>query len=140
MSARGTGKSSRGGSAKQAKVPAAVAARKKVGVSRKENGLVLVVDVDIAEPIPHRIDYGGTTFRCGDVGRYEHAIDEAARPRAGGDEDSRTLLAQARRHRLADPLGATRDQGPASIHFEPVAHPQSRLRAAAKSPPDGATV
>ena len=45
MSARGAGKSSRGGAARKSKGPPPAAARAKSGSSRKENGLVLVVDV-----------------------------------------------------------------------------------------------
>ena len=73
MSARGTGKSGRGGSAKRAKVQPVAAARKKVDASRKTNGLVLVVDV--ADRV---------TIRGRRLGACEAGLLDEARPMEGG--------------------------------------------------------
>src|SRR5438067_54878 len=82
-------------------------------------------DVDAAEAITNRVDHDRAAFGGGDVRRDEQIVGEPGGCSSSGGEDPRTGLAQPRDHRLADPLGTARDERPAAIQLEPVAHDEN---------------
>src|SRR4029453_13410017 len=80
-------------------------------------------DVDAAETIMNGLHHHRASLGGSDVGGNEKIRGNGvAGCRAGGDEDLGTGLRQPRRYRLADPPGATGDQGPPAVKFEVVVH------------------
>src|SRR5882724_2803411 len=80
-------------------------------------------DVDAAEAITNRVGHDRAAFGSGNIRRDEQiGVGEVGGCCSSGGEDPDPGLAQSRDHRLADPLGAARDERPAAIQFETVAH------------------
>src|SRR5437879_12650467 len=80
-------------------------------------------DVDAAEAMKDRLGHDGAAFGSGDIRRNEQiGVGESGGRRTSGGEDLRTDLAQSRDRRCADPLGAARNERPAAIQLETVAH------------------
>src|SRR5882724_6521734 len=80
-------------------------------------------DVDAAEAITNRVGHDRAAFGGGNISRDEQiGVGEFGGYCSSGGEDLRTSLAQPRDHRFADALGAARDERPAAVQFETVAH------------------
>src|SRR6266853_5270846 len=80
-------------------------------------------DVDAAETITDRVGHDRAAFGGGNIRRDEQiGVAQFGRCRSSGGKHLHTSLAQPRDHRFADPLSAARDECPAAIQFQIVAH------------------
>src|SRR5258706_7179422 len=80
-------------------------------------------DVDAAETVTNRIGYDRAAFgSCNSRRNEQLGVGKLGRFGSSGREHFHALLAQPYDHRLANSLGAARDERPASLQFEILAH------------------
>ena len=104
-------------------IPFVVIEHRKAARRRRRSADDMDEDVETADAITNCVGHDGAAFGCGKIrGDEQIGVGELGRCLSSGGEDLRASFSQPRDYCFPDPLGAARDQRPAAIQFEIVAH------------------